>query len=108
MNKYLDNLDNYEVDKIDYDAYFYRLPKNDLMKITPQEGLTIYKDTVSLEPVCGILTEQIMAMPANRYFLFNFLEEERLGPHKLYKHITLPQEEYEAILLQLNASCKRK
>ena len=74
MEKYLDNLDIYEVDKGDYEAYFYRLPK-DVMKTTPQEGMVVYKDIVSGDYVCGILTENIMAMPANRYFIFNFFSK---------------------------------
>lgn len=105
MEKYLDNLDIYEVDKGDYEAYFYRLPK-DIMKTTPQEGMVVYKDIVSGEYVCGILTENIMAMPANRYFIFNFLEEERLGPHKTIKHITISAEEYEEFLNKLTKAAK--
>ena len=105
MEKYLDNLDIYEVDKGDYEAYFYRLPK-DIMKTTPQEGMVVYKDIVSGEYVCGILTENIMAMPANRYFIFNFLEEERLGPHKAVKHITMSAEEYEEFLNKLTKAAK--
>ena len=71
---YLNNLDIFEVDKVDYDSYFYRLPKNEIMKTTPQEGLVAYKDIKEEgELICGILSEQIMAMPANRYFIFNFI-----------------------------------
>lgn len=105
--EYLDNLDLYEIDKVDYDAYFYRLPKDDLMKTTPQEGLVIYSDTKNdLLPICGILTEQIMAMPANRYFIFNFMEEERLGNHKAYKYITMSEEEYTEFLNKLQQIAK--
>ena len=104
---YLNNLDLFEVDKIDYDAYFYRLPKNEIMKTTPREGLTIYKDVKEDgELICGILSEQIMAMPANRYFIFNFMDESRLGPHKLYKHITMTEEEYTEFLKQLQQIAK--
>ena len=54
---YLNNLDLFEVDKIDYDAYFYRLPKNEIMKTTPQEGLIVYKDIKEDgELICGILS----------------------------------------------------
>lgn len=104
---YLNNLDLFEVDKIDYDAYFYRLPKNEIMKTTPREGLTVYKDVKEDgELICGILSEQIMAMPANRYFIFNFMDESRLGPHKLYKHITMTEEEYTEFLKQLQQIAK--
>lgn len=104
---YLNNLDLFEVDKIDYDAYFYRLPKNEIMKTTPREGLTVYKDVKEDgELICGILSEQIMAMPANRYFIFNFIDESRLGPHKAYKYITMTEEEYTEFLKQLQQIAK--
>lgn len=104
---YLNNLDLFEVDKIDYDAYFYRLPKNEIMKTTPREGLTVYKDIKEDGKfICGILSEQIMAMPANRYFIFNFMDESRLGPHKTYKHITMTEEEYIEFLKQLQQIAK--
>ena len=97
-----ENLDIYEVEKTDYDAYFYRLPTNDLMKATPREGLTIYKDIPNNgEPICGILSENIMAMPANRYFIFNFMDEDRLGPYKAYRHIVLEENEYMDFLKRL-------
>lgn len=101
------NLDIYEVDKVDYDAYFYRLPEKDIMKTTPREGLIVYKDIANGgEPVCGILSEQIMAMPANRYFIFNFLDEERLGPHKQYQYIHLTEKEYTEFLGRLQQITK--
>ena len=103
--QFLSNLDIYEVDKEDYEAYFYRLPKN-IMKTTPQEGMVVYKDMTTGDSICGILTENIMAMPANRYFIFNFLEEERLGPHKMVKHITMNAEEYEEFLNKLSKAAK--
>lgn len=103
------DLDIYEVDKADYDAYFYRLPKNDIMKTTPREGSIIYKDIVNGgEPICGILSEQIMAMPANRYFIFNFLPEERLGPHKQYQYIHMTETEYAEFLGRLQQITKER
>ena len=103
----MNEIELYEVDRIDYDAYFYRLPKDDLMKTTPREGLVIYKDLLNNgEPICGIYTEIVMAMPANRYFIFNFMDESRLGPHKLYKHITMTEEEYTEFLKQLQQIAK--
>lgn len=101
------DLDIYEVDKVDYDAYFFRLPEKDIMKTTPREGFVIYKDIGNGgEPICGILTEQIMAMPANRYFIFNFLDEERLGPHKQYQYIHMAEEEYAKFLERLQQITK--
>lgn len=105
---FLDNIDVYEVDKRDYDSYFYRLPIADLMKTTPYEGLTVYKDTTNGEAICGILTENIMAMLANRYFIFNFMDENRLGQYKAYKHITLTEEEYSDFLKKLSKIAKEK
>lgn len=101
-NDIINDLDIYEVDKKDYEAYFYRLPTKDIMKTTPCEGLTVYKDIANGgEPICGILSEQIMAMPANRYFIFNFMDEERLGPHKQYKYIKMSEKEYFNFLKRL-------
>lgn len=104
----LNNLDIYEVDKHDYEAFFYRLPKNEIMKVRPQEGLTAYKDTITGELICGIQTENVMAMPANRYFIFNLMDEERLGEHKLYKYIQLSQEEFNEFLAQLQKAAKKE
>ena len=103
-----ENFDIYEVDKHDYDAYFYRLPQEDLMKTTPKEGLTVYKDVVNNEPICGVLTENIMAMPANRYFIFNFMDGSRLGQHKAYKYIVLNEDEYSELLKKLSETSKEK
>lgn len=96
------NLDIYEVEKQDYDSYFYRLPKNEIMKVHPKEGFIAYKDLKDEQSyLCGIYTEQIMAMPANRYFIFNLMNEERLGPHKAYRHIVLEENEYMDFLKRL-------
>ena len=56
------------------------------------------------EYLCGVLSEQVMGMSANRYFIFNFIDEERLGPHKTYKYITLSEEEYIEFLNSLPSS----
>ena len=96
------NLDIYEVEKQDYDSYFYRLPKNEIMKIRPKEGFVVYKDLKGEQLcLCGVHTEQVMAMPANRYFIFNLMDEERLGPHKAYRHIVLEENEYMDFLKRL-------
>ena len=105
---FLENCDLFEVERRDYDAYFYRLPQNEIMKTTPQEGFVVYKDTTNGEYICGILSENIMAMPANRYFIFTLLPEERLGPHKQYKEIVLEEEEYMSLLKQLMAARQNK
>lgn len=105
---FLDNIDIYEVDKHDYDSYFYRLPITDLMKTTPYEGLTVYKDITNNEAICGILTENIMAMPANRYFIFNFMDENRLRQYKTYKYVVLNENEYTELLKKLSEITKEK
>ena len=103
-----ENLDIYEVDKADYDAYFYRLPQNEMVKTTPREGFVIYRDMIEPQLICGILSENIMAMPANRYFIFNFLDEERLGAHKVIKQITLGLEDYENFMKHLTEISSKK
>lgn len=106
---FLNNLDIYEVEKVDYDSYFYRLPKSEIMKTTPREGLVVYKDTLNEgQPICGILSENVMAMPANRYFIFNFMDEERLGPHKQYQYIQMTEEEYTNFLGRLQEIVKER
>ena len=102
-----DNLDIFEVEKVDYEAYFYRLPKTEILKTTPREGFVVYKDIQSREDICGILTEEIMGTEARRFFIFNFIDEERLGPHKVIRHITMPQEEYEAFIKQLSEAATK-
>lgn len=103
-----ENLDIYEVDKADYDAYFYRLPQNEMVKTTPREGFVVYRDMIEPQLVCGILSENIMAMPANRYFIFNFIDEERLGSHKQYKYIQMSEAEYIDFLKRLQEIAKEK
>jgi hypothetical protein len=103
-----ENLDIYEVDKADYNAYFYRLPQNEMVKTTPREGFVVYRDMIEPQLICGILSENIMAMPANRYFIFNFIDEERLGPHKQYKYIQMSEAEYIDFLKRLQEITKEK
>lgn len=105
---YFGDLSIYEVEKIDYDAYFHRLPKAEIMKTTPRDGMVVYKDIVEGCPICGILTENVMAMPANQYYIFNFMDESRLGPHKAFKHIQLSEEEYTDFLKRLQEIAKGK
>lgn len=102
----IDNIDIYEVDKNDYSAYFYRLPKNDIIKTTPREGLSVYKDIQTGAQICGILTEQIMGTDCNRYFIFNFMDENRLGAYKTTQYIQLSEEEFEEFLSLLPISKK--
>lgn len=92
----------YLVDKRDYDAYFYRLPKNEIVKTTPEEGLTIYIDiTDNNKKICGFRTEEVLGMPANEYYIFDFIDEGRLGPEKTYQYISLSEKQYAEFLLKL-------
>ena len=100
----IDDIDIYEVEKRDYEAYFYRLPQNKILKTTPRPGLVIWKDIKENEEICGQEIIQIMGQNCSRYFIFNFVDEERLGPHKTYKYITLSEEEYIEFLNSLPSS----
>ena len=94
----IDNIDIYEVDKKDYESYFYRLPKNEIIKTTPRSNLTVYKDLKENVEICGIETTLIMGQNCCRFFIFNLMDEERLGPHKVIQYINLSQEEYLTLL----------
>lgn len=95
-------LNIYQVDKSDYDAYFHRLPLNEIVKTTPEKGTTIYIDiTDNNKEICGYHTEEIMGMPANDYYIFNFIDEERLSEPKTYEYITLTEKEYAEFLDKL-------
>ena len=92
------NLDIFEVEKEDFTSYFYRLPKNEIVKTTPQENLIIWKDILTGQEVCGEEKIQIMGSNCTRYFIFNFLEEERLGEYKTIQKIVLSEEDYQKFL----------
>ena len=101
-----ENIDIYEVEREDYNAYFYRLPQDDLMKTSPEKNYIIWKDIRTGEPICGTETYDIMGQKCTRYFIFNFLEDERLGKHKIIKHIVLSEEDYMNFLEKLPAKAK--
>lgn len=90
-------MDIYEVEKRDYDAYFFRLPKEDLEEERTESQL-IYRDKLTGNKVCGIEIQEHNHITFYRYFIFEFLDEERLGPHKGYKQIVVSKEEYEKLL----------
>ena len=102
-----DNLDIFEVEKTDYESYFYRLPKTEILKTTPREGLVVYKDIQTREDICGVLTEEVMGTEARRFFIFNFIDESRLGPHKTIQYITMPTEEYELFIKKLGEAAAK-
>lgn len=105
---YFDKIDIYEVEKADYEAYFFRLPKNEILKTTPQENYIVYVDATSAdrEPICGIEEQDIMGTKARRFFIFNLLDEERLGEHKRIQVIHMSEEEYINFLTKAASSKK--
>lgn len=94
-------LDIYEVEREDYFAYWFRLPHDELMKTTPEENLTIWKDTKTGDQICGTRTENIMGTAATQYYIFTFMDDERLGPEKATKYIYMTENEYKNLLSQL-------
>lgn len=96
------NLDIYEVERADYLAYWFRLPHNDLMKTTPEEGLTIWKDTKTGDQICGTKVEQIIGTAATQYYIITLMDEERLGAEKTTKYISMTEEDYKDLITQLS------
>ena len=112
FNELEEKLDIYEVDKEDYDSYWYRLPKDEIIKCTPREGYEFYKDSLTKKYVCGILSEDIMGMKCTRFFIFEFLPEERLGDELVIKEIIIGEDEYKKLIGRLtdgensNSTCE--
>ena len=95
---YLEHLEFYEVDKQDAVSYIYRLKARPQMKLTPQENLEVSMDIETKQWLWGIETVDLMGQKAKRYFIFEFLDEELLGPHRTVKKIELPYEQYEEFI----------
>lgn len=94
MEDYLGHIDLYEVEKNDYRSYEYRCKDRKTMKITPREGIVVFRDVKTGEWLYGYAEENVMMMPARRYFIFFFLPEEELGPYLTFKEIRMSDEEY--------------
>ena len=101
FDELVEKLDIYEVDKEDYESYLYRLPKNEIMKTTPRERYVFYKDSLTQQYICGTLSEDIMGMKCTRFFIFEFLPEERLGKELVIKEIIIGEDEYKELLEKL-------
>ena len=84
-NDIINNLDIYEVDKKDYEG----LAKFFVPDFSALSDPSLWIDAIG------------QAMPANRYFIFNFMDEQRLGPYKYYKYIQLSEKEYLDFLKRL-------
>lgn len=94
-SEFLNHLDIYEVDKEDAISYCYRLKARPQNQINPKEGLEIFEDVATGLYLWGIETTNIMGQEARRYFIFEFLDEELLGPHRTVKKITLTEKQFE-------------
>lgn len=112
FDELVEKLNIYEVDKEDYESYLYRLPKNEIMKTTPREGYIFYKDSLTQQYICGTLSEDIMGMKCTRFFIFEFLPEERLGDELVIKEIIIGEDEYKKLIGRLtdgensNSTCE--
>ena len=92
---YLEHLDFYEVDRADAVSYIFRLKARPQMKLTPQENLEVSMDIETRQWLYGVETIDLMGQKAKRYFIFEFLDDELLGPHRTVKKFVLPYELYE-------------
>lgn len=97
-SEFLNHLDIYEVDKEDAISYCYRLKARPQIKKTPREGLEVYMDIETGLYLWGIETTKVMAQEARRYFIFEFLDEELLGPHRTVKRVTISNEQFEEFI----------
>lgn len=95
---YLEHLDFYEVDRADAVSYIFRLKARPQMKLTPQENLEVSMDIETRQWLYGIETINLMGQKAKRYFIFEFLDDNLLGPHRTVKKIELPYEQYEEFI----------
>ena len=91
-------LDIYEVDKAYYSSYEYRCQERQLMKRTPREGLTIWEDLETGKLLYGKEVTSVMASNATRFFIFEMLDEELLGPEKTTQIIEVDYETYKEFL----------
>lgn len=92
--KYLENLDCYEVDKAYYLSYAYRYKDRNLMKLTPRENLTIWQDLETRAILSGVEEKDVMGTKARRFFIFELLDEELLGPEKTTQYIDVDAQTY--------------
>ena len=100
--KYINNLDLYEVDKGYYSSYEYRCKDRKLMKLTPlntkEKRIVLWRDIETNLLLYGIEITNVMGMDAVRYFIFEMLNEELLGSEKTIKYINLEEEDYKTFL----------
>ena len=97
-NEILNMLDIYEVDKTYYYSYVYRCKDRQLMKRHPREGLIVWEDLETGKLLYGKEVTNIMASEATRFFIFELLDEELLGPEKTTQTIEVDYETYRNFL----------
>lgn len=97
-NNFISMLDIYEVDKTYYYSYVYRCKDRQLMKRHPHEGLTVWEDIETGKLLYGKEVTNIMASEATRFFIFELLDEELLGPEKTTQIIEIDYETYKNFL----------
>jgi hypothetical protein len=97
-NNFISMLDIYEVDKTYYYSYVYRCKNRQLMKRHPHEGLTVWEDIETGKLLYGKEVTNVMASEATRFFIFELLDEELLGPEKTTQIIEIDYETYKNFL----------
>lgn len=97
-NNFISMLDIYEVDKTYYYSYVYRCKDRQLMKRHPHEGLTVWEDIETGKLLYGKEVTNVMASEATRFFIFELLDEELLGPEKTTQTIEVDYETYKNFL----------
>lgn len=97
-NNFISMLDIYEVDKTYYYSYVYRCKDRQLMKRHPHEGLTVWEDIETGKLLYGKEVTNVMASEATRFFIFELLDEELLGPEKTTQIIEIDYETYKNFL----------
>ena len=107
-NEILNMLDIYEVDKTYYSSYEYRCQERQLMKRTPYEGLTVWEDLETGKLLYGKEVTNIMASDATRFFIFEMLDEELLGPEKTTQIIEVDYETYKNFLEAVASKNKKE
>ena len=102
MNEYLERLDLYAVEKLDYDSYVYRCKDRNLMKVTPNKELTVFRDVETGKYLYGYgEIELVKGLPHKTYYIFELLDEELLGEPLRVQHLNFSQEELEQLLVLL-------
>ena len=107
-NNFISMLDIYEVDKIYYSSYEYRCKDRQLMKRHPHEGLTVWEDIETGKLLYGKEVTNIMASDATRFFIFEILDEELLGPEKTTQTIEVDYETYKNFLEAVASKNKKE